>query len=158
MVCEASKYFDSQVVILPTSLPQFYITLSGSKVIPYVPFGMDSRPKRDRKSTTLISKQLERLKSEQDIRYGFIELPFCAPHSRVVHQLHPYENNQLALYVSSPHFSCILTVVIVNFPLDDDPSVRVIAWTTTPWTLPSNLALCVHPEFTYVKVKGQFVG
>ncbi len=28
-----------------------------------------------------------------------------------------------------------------------------LAWTTTPWTLPSNLALCVNPEDTYVKVK-----
>ncbi len=42
----------------------------------------------------------------------------------------------------------------MSFPLDDEPSVSVIAWTTTPWTLPSNLSLCVHPEFNYVKVKG----
>ncbi len=28
-----------------------------------------------------------------------------------------------------------------------------LAWTTTPWTLPSNLALCVNPKETYVKVK-----
>ncbi len=28
-----------------------------------------------------------------------------------------------------------------------------LAWTTTPWTLPSNVALCVHPEETYCKVK-----
>ncbi|MCM1043906.1 MAG: isoleucine--tRNA ligase [Candidatus Gastranaerophilales bacterium] len=28
-----------------------------------------------------------------------------------------------------------------------------LAWTTTPWTLPSNVALCVHPDETYVKVK-----
>ncbi len=28
-----------------------------------------------------------------------------------------------------------------------------LAWTTTPWTLPSNLALCVHPNETYVKVQ-----
>ncbi len=28
-----------------------------------------------------------------------------------------------------------------------------LAWTTTPWTLPSNLALCMHPEETYCKVK-----
>ena len=28
-----------------------------------------------------------------------------------------------------------------------------LAWTTTPWTLPSNVALCVNPEDTYVKVK-----
>ena len=28
-----------------------------------------------------------------------------------------------------------------------------LAWTTTPWTLPSNVALCVNPEETYCKVK-----
>ena len=28
-----------------------------------------------------------------------------------------------------------------------------LAWTTTPWTLPSNVALCVNPDETYVKVK-----
>ena len=29
----------------------------------------------------------------------------------------------------------------------------ILAWTTTPWTLPSNVALCVNPDETYVKVK-----
>ncbi len=29
----------------------------------------------------------------------------------------------------------------------------ILAWTTTPWTLPSNLGLCVNPEETYAKVK-----
>ncbi len=41
----------------------------------------------------------------------------------------------------------------VTFPLISDPSVSLLAWTTTPWTLPSNLALCVNPTFTYVKIK-----
>ena len=40
----------------------------------------------------------------------------------------------------------------VAFPLVDDPSTSLLAWTTTPWTLPSNLGLCVHPDFTYVKI------
>ena len=44
--------------------------------------------------------------------------------------------------------------MIVNFPLDEDPDVSMIAWTTTPWTLPSNLALVVNPDMDYVKVKG----
>ncbi|ELT94742.1 hypothetical protein CAPTEDRAFT_226043 [Capitella teleta] len=48
--------------------------------------------------------------------------------------------------------------VIVNFPLEEDPNVKVIAWTTTPWTLPSNLSLCVHPTLLYVKVKEQETG
>ena len=40
---------------------------------------------------------------------------------------------------------------IVKFPaLDDD--YCFLAWTTTPWTLPSNVGLCVNPDETYVKV------
>ncbi|VDP52443.1 unnamed protein product, partial [Soboliphyme baturini] len=43
--------------------------------------------------------------------------------------------------------------VIVSFPLlKDDQDTALLAWTTTPWTLPSNLAICVHPELTYVKI------
>ena len=42
--------------------------------------------------------------------------------------------------------------VYVSFPLDEDPSVSLVAWTTTPWTLPSNLALCANPSQNYVKV------
>lgn len=42
--------------------------------------------------------------------------------------------------------------VTVAFPLADDPSTSLLAWTTTPYTLPSNLALCVHPDFTYIKI------
>jgi len=43
--------------------------------------------------------------------------------------------------------------VIVSFPLVESPDVSMLAWTTTPWTLPSNLALVVHPDLQYVKVK-----
>ena len=42
--------------------------------------------------------------------------------------------------------------VTVAFPLVDDPSTSLLAWTTTPWTLPSNLGVCVHPDFTYIKI------
>ncbi len=35
--------------------------------------------------------------------------------------------------------------VIVNFPVVDSPNAQFLAWTTTPWTLPSNLALAVNP-------------
>eukprot|EP01119_Soliformovum_irregulare_P003431 TRINITY_DN1393_c0_g1_i1.p1 TRINITY_DN1393_c0_g1~~TRINITY_DN1393_c0_g1_i1.p1 ORF type:complete len:1148 (-),score=414.33 TRINITY_DN1393_c0_g1_i1:20-2956(-) len=40
----------------------------------------------------------------------------------------------------------------VSFQLEEDPETAFVAWTTTPWTLPSNLALCVHPEMIYVKI------
>lgn len=43
--------------------------------------------------------------------------------------------------------------VTVLFRTKDDPNTYFAAWTTTPWTLPSNLSLCVHPEIEYVKVK-----
>lgn len=38
------------------------------------------------------------------------------------------------------------------------PGEAVLAWTTTPWTLPSNLALCVHPDFTYLKIQDEASG
>ena len=43
--------------------------------------------------------------------------------------------------------------VWVSFPLAENPDVKFLVWTTTPWTLPSNLALAVNPTFDYVKVK-----
>uniref|UniRef100_A0A8C5UBL4 isoleucine--tRNA ligase n=1 Tax=Malurus cyaneus samueli TaxID=2593467 RepID=A0A8C5UBL4_9PASS len=48
--------------------------------------------------------------------------------------------------------------VTVSFPLEEDPSVSLVAWTTTPWTLPSNLALCVNPELQYVKLRDKATG
>ena len=43
--------------------------------------------------------------------------------------------------------------VIVTFPLQDDPHTMLLAWTTTPWSLPGNLWLAVGPQITYVKVQ-----
>ncbi|XP_069793365.1 isoleucine--tRNA ligase, cytoplasmic isoform X2 [Narcine bancroftii] len=43
--------------------------------------------------------------------------------------------------------------VIVTFPLEEEENVSLVAWTTTPWTLPSNLAICVSPDYQYVKIK-----
>ena len=44
---------------------------------------------------------------------------------------------------------------IAKFKLKDVEDEYILAWTTTPWTLPSNVALCVNPNETYVKVKVQ---
>ena len=41
---------------------------------------------------------------------------------------------------------------IVRFKVKDEDAY-ILAWTTTPWTLPSNLALCVNPKEDYAKVK-----
>ena len=43
--------------------------------------------------------------------------------------------------------------VYVALPLDDDPAVSLLIWTTTPWTLPANQYVAVRPEYEYVQVK-----
>jgi isoleucyl-tRNA synthetase len=55
--------------------------------------------------------------------------------------------------------------IFISFPMKSDISQRldslrgqqvsVIIWTTTPWTIPANLAIAVHPEFDYVAVENQ---
>ncbi|XJO71096.1 hypothetical protein BDV3_000669 [Batrachochytrium dendrobatidis] len=74
---------------------------------------------------------------------GFKIMPYsmavCTPLSN-------FEANQNYKDVIDP-------AVVVSFPLTSDPSVSFLAWTTTPWTLPSNLALCVHPDFEYIQIK-----
>ena len=39
------------------------------------------------------------------------------------------------------------------FPQADPARAFVVIWTTTPWTLPDNMAVCLHPEFEYVLVQ-----
>ncbi|KAF1986155.1 hypothetical protein K402DRAFT_394010 [Aulographum hederae CBS 113979] len=48
--------------------------------------------------------------------------------------------------------------VVVTFPLLDDPNTCLLAWTTTPWTLPSNLGLCAHPDMEYIKILDEASG
>lgn len=43
--------------------------------------------------------------------------------------------------------------IYVRFPLKDDKSTSLLIWTTTPWTLPGNLAVAAHPDFRYAKVR-----
>ena len=42
---------------------------------------------------------------------------------------------------------------IAKFKVIDKENTYILAWTTTPWTLPSNLALCVNKSYEYVEVK-----
>jgi isoleucyl-tRNA synthetase len=43
--------------------------------------------------------------------------------------------------------------VYVRFKLKNDPSTAILAWTTTPWTLPGNVALAVDNDVDYIKVR-----
>lgn len=41
----------------------------------------------------------------------------------------------------------------ISLPLIDEPNTALLIWTTTPWTLPSNLGVMAGPEIDYVKIK-----
>ena len=43
--------------------------------------------------------------------------------------------------------------VFVRFPLRGRPGENLLVWTTTPWTLTSNVAAAVNPQLTYLKVQ-----
>ena len=61
---------------------------------------------------------------------------------------------QFRLLPASVKENAALSRVLDNFAENNLP-VYILAWTTTPWTLPSNTALCVGPKIEYVAVKGQ---
>lgn len=42
---------------------------------------------------------------------------------------------------------------IAKFKVADEENKYILAWTTTPWTLPSNLALCINKAYTYIEAK-----
>ena len=48
--------------------------------------------------------------------------------------------------------------VFVKFKLKNKENEYILIWTTTPWTLPANIAVCVHPDFMYAKLKVNFKG
>jgi isoleucyl-tRNA synthetase len=43
--------------------------------------------------------------------------------------------------------------VYVRLPLIDDPGTSLLVWTTTPWTLPGNVAVAAHPDMDYVIIE-----
>ena len=45
------------------------------------------------------------------------------------------------------------TSIYLKFPLKNRPGESLLVWTTTPWTLSSNIKAAVHPDLTYVKVR-----
>ena len=81
--------------------------------------------------------------------------------------LSSHELNQPGCYRDVKDTTCTTQFAIKNFELgikncDDESKFKIqnsklyaLAWTTTPWTLPSNTALCVGPKIDYVIVKGE---
>ncbi|XP_076628378.1 isoleucyl-tRNA synthetase isoform X2 [Colletes latitarsis] len=63
-------------------------------------------------------------------------------------------NTPLSNFESGQNYKDVVDPsVVVSFPLVDEPGISILAWTTTPWTLPSNMALCCNPSFEYVEIK-----
>ncbi len=73
---------------------------------------------------------------------GYKILPYC---SRCCTPLSNFEANQGYAEVTDP-------AITIRFKLKEQENTYVLAWTTTPWTLPSNTALAAGPDIDYVKV------
>ena len=81
---------------------------------------------------------------DQDLIYeGFKVMPFSA---QLGTPLSNFEANLNYQEVDDPS-------LVVKFQMLKDKDTYFLAWTTTPWTLISNLALAVHPDIEYAKVK-----
>ncbi len=70
-------------------------------------------------------------------------LPYCP---RCSTPLSNFETNQGYQDVQDP-------AITIRFKVEGRPNTYILAWTTTPWTLPSNLALAVGPEIKYVRIR-----
>ncbi|MCC6612062.1 MAG: isoleucine--tRNA ligase [Anaerolineae bacterium] len=82
---------------------------------------------------------------EKDLLYkGLKVVPYCA---RCGTPLSSHEVSLGYQDVKDPS-------VYVRFPLRDQPGVYFLVWTTTPWTLPANVALAVGEKVDYVQVEG----
>ncbi len=82
---------------------------------------------------------------ERDLIYqGYKVVPYC-PRCGT-----PLSSHELALGYKEGTKD---PSVYVKFPLRDDPGTYFLVWTTTPWTLPGNVALAVGEDITYVEVE-----
>ncbi|HET8650641.1 MAG TPA: class I tRNA ligase family protein, partial [Gemmatimonadales bacterium] len=82
---------------------------------------------------------LHRLHQNDLLYRGHRVLPYCPRCGTVL------SSHELAL-----GYETVTTrSVYVTFPLADDPSRQLLVWTTTPWTLLSNVAVAVHPDLEY---------
>jgi isoleucyl-tRNA synthetase len=69
--------------------------------------------------------------------------------------LSSHELNQPGCYRDVKDTTCTAQFLLKDCKDFKNLKVFMLAWTTTPWTLPSNTALCVGPKIDYVAVKGE---
>ncbi|MBQ3058719.1 MAG: isoleucine--tRNA ligase [Desulfovibrio sp.] len=74
----------------------------------------------------------------------------CSCHTALAEaEVEYYDHTSPSIYVAFPLPDARLKDI---FPEADPARVHVVIWTTTPWTLPNNMAVCLHPDFEYVLV------
>ena len=86
---------------------------------------------------------LKQLFMKGDIYEGYRVGPYCA---RCGTSLSSHE-------VAQEYKTVKTRTLYVKFKLKSEKNTYFVAWTTTPWTLPSNVALCVNPDVEYSKVE-----
>ncbi len=86
---------------------------------------------------------LKKCHDRQLVYRGYDAMPWCPRCSVGLSQMEMHEG-----YVRVAH-----RAVFVRFPLRGRPGENLLVWTTTPWTLTSNVAAAVNPALTYLKVK-----
>src|SRR3954451_18922209 len=82
---------------------------------------------------------LQRLHQRDLLYRGHRVLPYCPRCGTVL------SSHELAL----GYETVTTNSIYLTFPLADDPSRQLLVWTTTPWTLLSNVAVAVNPELEY---------
>jgi len=85
---------------------------------------------------------------KDQVYQGYRVMPYS---TALTTALSNFEANQNYQDITDP-------AVVVSFPLLDDPSTSLLAWTTTPWTLPSHTGLAAHPDFEYIKIHDETSG
>jgi isoleucyl-tRNA synthetase len=74
---------------------------------------------------------------------GYDAMPWCPRCGVGISQMEMHEGYQMVAH----------RAVFVRFPLRGRPGENLLVWTTTPWTLTSNVAAAVNPALTYLKVR-----
>lgn len=69
-----------------------------------------------------------------------------------------YDKTSPSIYVGFKAKTASAVAKIFNVDLVDDLDLSAVIWTTTPWTLPSNRAIAVHPELEYQLIQAQVQG
>jgi isoleucyl-tRNA synthetase len=74
---------------------------------------------------------------------GFDAMPWCPRCGVGISQMEMNEGYRVVAH----------RAVFIRFPLRDRPGENLLVWTTTPWTLTSNVGAAVNPELTYLRIK-----